>query len=877
MQLMHDWLLEWKFGMFAEVKAGRENNTFSRRHQSEILHPYTAVSVFNQSISPTISQAQRCHLPFFIYTLQEFAMQSVFNQQPKLRLSSIALACQLACFAVAANAQTATEKVDVDAGQTREVVIRGTKTQMGLMVQEDAPKARSTITAAELEKQRPTGNAYQALELLPSVNSYNYDATGLFGGGLTLRGFNSDQIGATINGVPVNDSGSFAIYPQEYVDQENTCAQTVTQGSTDVDSPQVGASGGNFSITTCNPEDKQRVRVMQTIGQLNMYKTYVRYDTGLFPDGKSKAFVSVSRAAADKWKGEGEAARTHVDAGFNYDWDKANFIHATLLWNQAKNNNIQSYSLADINRYGYDYDFAPTYIGNQTPVAGTAQTLATRPTTANPAYYKLAINPFKNAIASAIAKFRVSENVDLKVVPYFWYGFGTGGTQQNILSESGFLNGNVVNGRRDLNGDGDTLDTVIVANSSVTKTTRPGVTTSLSWDIGNHTILGGFWYERAKHRQTGPAELVDNNGNFADPYLRDDQILRPSGRPYESRDWQTVSTAYQAFVQDTMSFMDDKLTVNVGVRAPHIKRDFNNYANEAAAFNYKVERSYSDVLPQFGVRYRLTSDDQIYASIAKNFKAPGNFIYSVTSATGSGIVRLNPANGSISIITDVKPETSYSFDAGLRHQTSVWNGTFGVYATDFRDRLATSFDPVNLTSTTLNVGKVKNYGFEIEAGNNPINGWSVYGSYGYNKSEIKSDLPGTATVTLPTAGNEFPLTPKQKAGLSLQYENGALWGRVTAKATGKQQATLTNDQEVPGYTLFGFDGGYTFENFGFIKRPKLTINVSNITDKQYRNPSSQSVLNALQYGPVATGVSPKNVFYYLGAPRFVSATLSVDF
>jgi iron complex outermembrane receptor protein len=796
-------------------------------------------------------------------------MQSVFNQQPKLRLSSIALACQLACFAFAANAQTATEKTDADAGMTREVVIRGTKTQMGLMVQEDAPKARSTITAAELEKQRPTGNAYQALELLPSVNSYNYDATGLFGGGLTLRGFNSDQIGATINGVPVNDSGSFSIYPQEYVDQENTCEQTVTQGSTDVDSPQVGASGGNFSITTCNPEDKQRVRVMQSIGQLNMYKTFVRYDTGLLPGGKSKAFISVSRAAADKWKGEGEAARTHVDAGFNYDWDKANFIHATLLWNQAKNNNIQSYQLADINRYGYDYDFAPVYAGNLRPVAGTAQT-AVRPSTANPAYYKLAINPFKNAIASAIAKFRVSENVDLKVVPYFWYGFGTGGTQQNALSERGFLNGNTINGARDLNGDGDTLDTVIVANSSVTKTQRPGVTTSLTWNVANHTILGGVWYERAKHRQTGPAELVDNNGNFADPYLRDDQILRPNGTPYQSRDWRTVSTAYQAFIQDTMSFMDDKLTVNVGLRAPTIKREFNNYANEAnaaSAFNYNVNRKYDDVLPQFGIRYRLTSDDQLYASVAKNMKAPGNFIYSSTNGN------ITVTNGVVRIVDDVKPETSYSFDAGFRHQTSVWNGTFGIYATDFRDRLATATNPINLTSSTTNVGKVKNYGFEIEAGNNPINGFSVYGSYGYNKSEIQQDTLASRTTYLPTKGNEFPLTPKQKAGLSLQYENGPLWGRITAKATGEQQATLTNDERVPGYTLFGFDGGYTFENFGFIKRPKLTINVSNITDKQYRNPSSQSTLNALVYGDVAA----KQIFYYLGAPRFVSATLSVDF
>jgi iron complex outermembrane receptor protein len=145
------------------------------------------------------------------------------------------------------------QEVSNEQTSSTQVTITGKKVGMGLMVQENAPKARSTITAEELAKQRPTGNAYEALELMPAVNSYNYDATGLFGGGLTLRGFNSDQIGATINGVPVNDSGSFSVYPQEFVDQENTCTQFVTQGSTDVDSPQIGATGGNFGITTCDP------------------------------------------------------------------------------------------------------------------------------------------------------------------------------------------------------------------------------------------------------------------------------------------------------------------------------------------------------------------------------------------------------------------------------------------------------------------------------------------------------------------------------------------------------------------------------------------------------------------------------------------------
>jgi iron complex outermembrane receptor protein len=168
---------------------------------------------------------------------------------------------------------------------------------------------------------------------------------------------------------------------------------------------------------------------------------------------------------------------------------------------------------------------------------------------------------------------------------------------------------------------------------------------------------------------------------------------------------------------------------------------------------------------------------------------------------------------------------------------------------------------------------VKNYGFEVEAGNTPINGWSAYVSYGYIHSEIKQNMQVSSTASLPTAGNEFPLTPKQKAGLSLQYENGAFWGRLTAKATSSQQATLTNDEEVPGYTLFGFDGGYKFPDSAWIKNPKLTFNVSNLTSKQYYNPSSQSVTNAKAYGTYAA----KSVYYYAGAPRFASATLSLDF
>jgi len=791
-------------------------------------------------------------------------MQSAFTQQPKLRLSLIALACHVACLSLTANAQTVTDT----AAPKAEVIITGKKLGMGLMVTEDAPKARSTITAEELEKQRPTGNAYEALEMMPSVNSYNNDATGLFGGGLSLRGFNSDQIGATINGVPVNDSGNFAVYPQEYVDQENTCSQFVTQGSTDVDSPQVGATGGNFGIVTCKPENKQRVRFMQTIGQLSMHKTFVRYDTGYFADGRTKAFASFSDASTSKWKGRGKGLRQHMDAGLNYDIDRFNYIAATLLLNEGDNDSINNLTLTEIKNFGYYYDTSPTFAGHLTPVKGTAQVEQNQ----SPFYYRLYRNPFKNGIFSATAKFRLADNFDIKVVPYYWYGFGTGGIQQRLQRESGtFLNPttNRLSTSVDLNGDGDTLDSIIVANSSVTRTKRPGVTTSLTYDLGAHQLLGGFWYERADHRQTGPMVPVTNAGEPVDFYLRDQQIHRPDGSLFQSRDNNTISTAYQLFLQDTITLLDDKVNINVGLRTPHIKRDVTNYASEGNATGfgtYRIINTYKDVLPQFGARYRLTPDDQFFMSVAKNMKAPPNFVF---TNVGSNILQVG---GKPVLVGNVKEETSVNTDIGYRHQDKKFIATVTAFQVDFKDRQATAFDPITSASTYTNVGRVKSHGIELEAGNTPINGWAFYGSFGFIKSEIKDNLRISNTAILPTAGKEMVNTPRLKAGLSVEYQTGALWGRVKVKATDKQMATLVNDEVAPGYTVFGFDGGYTFANYGILKRPKLQVNVSNITNKQYRNPSSTSIGNTTAYPGIAAGT----LRYYLGAPRFASVTLSVD-
>lgn len=732
------------------------------------------------------------------------------------------------------------------------------KVANGQMVREDAPKARSNVTRAELSKERPTSNPFQSMSLLPGVNTYSYDATGLFGGGMTIRGFNSDQIGFTVNGAPVNDSGSFSVYPQEFVDLENLCQEFVTQGSTDTDAPHVGATGGNIGLVTCDPENVRRYRFSQTIGTDSMLKTYVRADSGRFAGDRAKMFISASHAEADKWKGEGGAKRDHVDLGGRYDIDASNHISSSLLYNRAQNNNIYSLSLKELDQYGYNYDYSGNFVGHKTPVGGTAQTDSSQ----SPAYYKLATNPFENVIWTVDGVFKLSDAAQLKVSPYYWYGYGTGGTQQTVLSESTL--------KTDLNGDGDTLDKVIYASSSVTETNRPGINTSLTYTLANHTITTGLWFERAEHRQTGPAVAVDPNGNSSSLWLSDGWLVKSDGSTYESRNWDTISTAWQAFLQDSVSLADDRLNVTGGVRTPHVKRDFTNTANDGtyttSGTTYRYIANFESVLPQLGMRYNFTPKQQVFFNTAKNFKAPPNYAFS-PSNNNIAII-----DGQAVLIGNVKAETSINTDLGYRFQGDFLTLSGSLFLVNFKNRMTTAYDPNVGKSVYTNAGSVRNRGVELEAGTAPVRGWSVYSSLTYNDSETKNDL-STTNGTLPTSGKTFVLTPKWMSGLSVQYAQGPFYVRTRAKYTGTQYATLMNDEKVPVYWLFDLDAGYQFQDVGYMKKPTLRLNVSNLFNKQYRNPSG-SQNNAQAYGTIT---SSGTVYYYLGAPRSYSVTFSADF
>lgn len=736
----------------------------------------------------------------------------------------------------------------------------------GLIMPEESAKARSSVSKSYLESQPASSNPYQSLALLPGVNSFSIDATGLFGGTMSMRGFNSDQLGVTIDGAPVNDSGNFAVYPQEYVDSENLQELFVTQGSTDTEAPHVGASGGNVGIVSVNPRDTMGGRLAQTLGSNKLSRTFVRFDSGKVADGKAAAFVSYSKSKADKWRGLGSADRNHVDMKLTSQVSPGINLSTGLVYNTAVNNFFKNITMAQYNANGRNFDYSKSFPTLAAPNAATAQNDSTAiGGVAATDYYGLAVNPFQNYIATFKANVQLNDTMRVDVEPYFWHGYGGGGFGTTLAESNAALSALNGGARLDLNGDGNTTiaDTTLFYRSSVTKTNRPGVTTKFNWNVDNHKVMLGLWYERAEHVQTQPYVRVNADGTPMDVWAENSVVKLANGNTLQGRDWKTISTSSQLFLQDSVGLLNDKLNLVVGIRAPQIKRDGTNGLSTGNTTTVKnVSATYNEVLPNVGVKYQVSEAAQVFANVAKNMRAPSNFVLYDTSRTA-----------------DAKPEQSTNIDIGYRHQAEGITFSGSMFMIDFKDRFASVRDSDG-TSRTYNAGNVKSSGFELELGNDLGGGLSTYTSFSYLDSKLTTDFTtrnaSKVLITLPTHGKTFVDAPKMMAGLGLQYQLAGWVIGGQAKYTGKRYSTLMNDEALSGFTTADLNAAYTFGDVSYFKNAKLKLNIINAFDKVALGMINSNQTNATAFTSGAVTLAASTPNYTPLAPRTFSVMIGAD-
>lgn len=808
--------------------------------------------------------------------------------------------------AVPAMAQQKTSDQTTNIGEIN-VQARGSEGQPGggYIIPEDSPKERSTVTVQAIEHQPASSNVFQLINRLPGVNAESTDATGLFGGQLSIRGFNSDEVGFSIDGVPLNDSGNGAIFPQEYVDTENMQEVDVAQGAPDADQAQAYSIGASVTLIPKDPADKFNIQLIQSAGQLNFFKSFIRVDSGDIMGTGLKAFISYSKAQTDKFKGPGFADRDHVDFGTTYEFGNGSKISLFSIFNDAVNNSFQTASLAQVAQFGRGFDYESQYPGNLTPGPG-AQNENTAPagfpsdypgfTYNRNNYYKLRINPFKNEIAYLKADINILDNLHATIQPYYWNGYGNGGGTA-YLGESNVhgytLFGTAVPGAKiDLNGDGDTLDNLLFYNPSITSTQRPGVNAKfiyqpVDWD----TIRVGINFDHARHHQTAPYSRVNPDGTPISVWGDSGDLTYANGQLVQRRDQLTFNDQTVAYFENTTSLLNDQLKIVAGIKRQETVRSGNNYLPEAIATGNNTiihpEIDYLNYLPELQVGYKITPEHQVFFNIQKNARVPSNFtLYEAPAVSANA-----------SFIGSQIQETAWNLDLGYRYQDENVYANIDLFATNFQHRqlqFRTGQDVVD--AVNYNIGAVHNRGVEAEAGTaKPIDGWSLYGSVTYVKSTIQSDLPialpgGTLLLDIPTYGKVYPNTPRFMISGAFEFEPPALPGvfvGLSPKYTTSRYTTLLDDEKLAGYLNVNFFAGYHVPDgwLGPLHDTTIQFNITNLLNRDYLffgygNSNSGISAKGVTIPNPATGkpvtVSTTN-FYNIGAPRFFSVKLTTNF
>nr|WP_315470774.1 TonB-dependent receptor [uncultured Sphingorhabdus sp.] len=754
----------------------------------------------------------------------------------RFQLATSAVALTICSFSNAAFAQS-TGSVDFE---EEVIVVSGSRSQDVAGIQApDSTKAKAVLTQELIERQNPGQTILDTINVIPGVNFQNNDAYGSSGGTLNIRGFDSSRISLTFDGIPLNDSGNYAIYSNQQLDPELIEQVNVNLGTTDVDSPTASAVGGTVNYRTLTPTEDFGVKLSASAGQFDFRRFFGMVNTGSLTSFGTRAFFSASKATNDNpFNNYGVVDKQQYNGKiYQPIGSDGDFISIAGNYNQNRNNFFGSLPLRNdvgrvvgalsTNRYPannkereYLINFPCSAI--VTPVAGSAQSATTCGTEFDRRY-----NPSNTGSIRGASKFTLTEKLTLTVDPSYQYVKANGGgtvtarearrdidptggaancttvtTGAGVNCQAGYLSGAPYFGR-DLNGDGDILDQFTMMAPSQTQTHRLGVISSLRYEINDdHSVRLAYTFDRARHRQTGQVGLLDATGEPLDVFPVNKPELAANGVALQKRDRLSYAILQQISSEYRGEFMDNNLVVTAGVRAPFFKRDLTNncFTSSAGGFqecfgdaaqntlNAGLNPTqagpqnrvfkYDKVLPNVGFNYKFTPELSMFASFAQGLSVPGTDSLYNAFFFPITTARARPA-----------PETTDSVDVGLRYRSGNIQAQLSGWLTKFQNRSASAYDPELDQNVYRNLGNVDKYGVDGSVSYQPIPELAVYVFGSYLKSEIKNNLAigenadGTA-VFAATAGQREGGSPKYSFGGTLRGELGPVELGITGKRTG---------------------------------------------------------------------------------------------
>ncbi|RMB35822.1 iron complex outermembrane receptor protein [Sphingomonas sp. PP-F2F-G114-C0414] len=792
------------------------------------------------------------------------------NRLSSLLAGAAPYAVAACAFAAPLSAQTATDPsatLATDASAT--ATAPGTDGAGGDIVVLGFGQSRQvqSVSAADIARLTPGSSPLKAIEKLPGVNLQASDPFGAYEWAvrISLRGFNQNQLGFTLDGVPLGDmsyGNVNGLHISRAIISENVARTDVAQGAGALGTASTSNLGGTIEFFSDKPRDVMNVTGGGTYGSDNTYRAFARVDSGDLGGGL-KGYLSYGFLSTDKWKGDGVQRQHQANGKIVKDLGSLGSLTAFLNFSDRREQDYQDLSLDIIRRRGLRNDnIADNYplalqiakvAQNQAAVAGgTAQPWAGVGTTfpagfgtVDDAYYD-AGGLRRDYLGGVTFDANLTPELTLTTTGYYHDNKGQGSW---ITPYSPTPAGAA-------NADGTPITAASPLGFRTTEYAmkRGGALTNLAYVHGANTLELGGWYE------TNTFTQARRFYGMTDSATPNRDTLEFQSNPYATQwDGKYTTDTIQYHVGDTIRLADDRLVLNAGWKGFYVTNRAIMLPATASPLAVGKISAKDWFQPQAGILFKLTPGAELFADYKENVRA---YVSSATTGPFS-----TTQAGFDAIRGQLKPERSKTAEGGLRFREGPFQASAVGYYIDFSNRLlgfSNGAGIIGNPATLNNVGSVHTYGAEVAVNYRIFTPLSLFASYSYNKSKYADDvLSASGAVLVATDGKMAVDSPEHMLKGEIVVEQSGFTGRVGADYMSKRYFTYLNDQSVPGRVLVDASIGYRFEGEGALHGVSILGSVTNLTDKKYISTVGTNGFTASGDNQTLLAGTPRQVFISL--------------
>ena len=724
--------------------------------------------------------------------------------------------------------QTAAEPAD--AGELEEIVIfsRGVARQQQSL-------------GGEQIAYLPAGTSpLKAIEKLPGVNFQSADPFGAYEWStrIVVRGFNQNQMGFTLDGVPLGDmsyGNHNGLHVSRAVPSELVSRVSLSQGAGALGTASTSNLGGTIGFSSAEPAEAFAARIEATGGSDQTRRYFGALDTGSLAAGGPRAMLAVIDSVTDKWKGSGEQQqRLYTLKAVQPFGDDAAL---TVYFNHSERaeRDYQDMSFDIIRRRGATWDnFAPNWDAALRAAVSCAASGFANAVVCDDAYWDAA-GIREDQLGYVGFESSLGGDLDLEAKAYLHRNEGMGLWGTPYVPTPGGAPLSVRTTEYDID--------------------RKGVIAAVRWRRGAHVVDAGVWVERndfGQARRFYPeSSLLGPTQNFTG--FLSNPLLTQWEYEFETR-------TTQFHIADTYSVSDD-LRINFGFKSMKVENSARTVVGSNKTGTIDASKGF---LPQIGFAWSVADGSEIFGQAARNARA---FVSANTAGPFS-----TTAAGFAAIKDTLQPETSDTFELGWRFRSAQFEGSLTAYRVAFNDRLlAIQQGPgiVGNPSVLANVGGVTTNGVEAALNWRPVEHWSVFASAAWNDSTFDDDYV-TNGVRVPVSGKQVPDAPETMFRGEVAYDDGNFFVKADVNHVAERYYTFLNQGSADAYTLVNASIGYRLTSLDIAKDLTLQASVTNATDKLYISTvGSNGFVNADPNGTTQT--------LLIGAPRQYFVTLKARF